>query len=295
VVGRRLDLRTTTPAGAPSSTRSGRAGKGRGDVAFQGETGAFSELAARQVFGGDSRRRPCGTFRDVVEAVATGRCRWGILPVENTLAGSVHNSFDLLLDHDVRIVGEIRLRIVHHLIAPRGVDRAAIRKVYAHPQAAAQCDRFLARNPGWRVYQVYDTAGSLKMILEEGCKDTAAIAGAEAAARFGMAILEEGIESDPRNYTRFVILGPPGRAPRGADKATLVYGARNEPGSLLKTLEVFRDFGLNLTRIESRPIPGRPWEYLFHVDVAGRPAAGLIARLRPHTTRLKVLGVYRSA
>ena len=313
VVGRRLDLRTTRPAGtaAVQARRNGRsaAGKKNGHsaarkngrssptqalVAFQGERGAFSEKAARQVFGPAGRLRPCQSFRDVFDAVTAGRARYGILPVENTLAGSIHENYDLLLEQEVSIVGECRLRIVHNLIGHPGVEMKEIRAVYAHPQAAAQCERFLARRPGWTVYQVYDTAGSVKMIKDEKRADAAAIASAGAADRFGMSVLEAGIENDPRNYTRFVLVAADAEETASADKVSLVYGTRNEPGALLRTLEVFRTHGVNLTKLESRPIPGRPWEYIFYVDLAGRAGKSMLTDLRKCTTQLKVLGLYPS-
>ncbi len=240
---------------------------------------------------------PTLSFRGVFEKVASGECRYGIVPIENTLGGSVHQNYDLLVEFDVHIVGETKLRVVHSLIANRGVRLEDIRRIYAHPQAAAQCEKFLRQRPAWSILQVYDTAGSVKMIKEEGAMDAAAIASTDAAARFDMEVLKEGIESDPRNYTRFLAIS---REPaRSGDKVSLVYGTANRPGALFRTLEVFARHKMNLTKLESRPIAGKPWEYLFYVDatedLSDRRLAAAIGILRKHTTFLKVLGIYPSA
>ncbi|MFQ5767014.1 MAG: prephenate dehydratase [Acidobacteriota bacterium] len=264
-------------------------------VAYQGEPGAFSERAVLEMFGAQTGTLPCRSFRQVFTAVTGGQVRYGILPLENSLAGSILENYDGLLEHDVQIVAECRLRVVHNLIANRGVSLQEIRRIYAHPQAAAQCDRFLLQHPDWTLFQVYDTAGSVKMIRDEGCRDGAAIAGDTAASTYGMDVLLAGIENDPSNTTRFVVISRPGETPAGTGKTTLVYGTRNEPGALLKTLEIFRDHGVNMTRLESRPIPGRPWEYLFYVDLVGTTGSALLDRLRRRTTRLKILGCYPEA
>ncbi len=292
VVGRRLALSTKRPA----TVRSGTASEA---VAFQGEPGAFSERAARSFFGEGMRTIPSPSFRDVFERVARGECGFGIVPVENSLTGSIHPNYELLLEHEVTIVGEVKLRIVHNLIALPGVTPEQVKRVYAHPQAAAQCERFLRVHPEWSVLQVYDTAGSVKMIRDEGARDGAAIASTEAAQRYGMEILREAIENDAQNYTRFLVLAAEARPNPAANKVSLAYGTKNEPGSLLKTLQIFADRGINLLKLESRPIAGRPWEYLFYVDLSGnvedRNVAEALVALRRETTLLKVLGGYPSA
>ena len=292
VVGRRLDLRTTRPA--PVVKREADK-EPEARCAFQGEHGAFSEKAARQVFGPDVSVLPCPSFRAVFEAVVRGRSPYGIIPIENSLGGTIRENYDLLLEHAVTVVGEHKLRVVHNLIANRGARLADIRKIYAHPQAAAQCDLLLRAHPEWVVYQVYDTAGSAKMIQDEAAMDGAAIAGAIVADELDMIVLQRGIESHPENYTRFLVLAPEGtEALAGAalNKSSLVYATPDEPGALLETLQVFARHRINLTRLESRPIPGRPWDYRFHVDLSGRPTVEMLAELREHTTELKVLGIY---
>ncbi len=292
VMGKRLDLSVKRPPVRPARGRAhGHA------VAFQGEHGAFSEKAARQVFGDFVKTAPCPAFRNVFEKVAGGECEHGILPVENTLGGSIHQNYDLLVEFDVHVVGETKLRVVHSLIANRGTRLEDIRRIYAHPQAAAQCEKFLRAHPSWSVLQVYDTAGSVKMIKEEKALDAGAIASADAGRRFDMEILKEGIESDPRNYTRFIVIS---REPaKAGDKVSLVYGTPNQPGALFRTLEIFAKHGMNLTKLESRPIAGKPWEYLFYVDaredLPRRQVASALKALREHTTFLKVLGNYPGA
>ena len=253
MVGKRLALSHKLPAPAKSSKKGHAASEA---VAFQGEHGAFSEKAVRQFFGDRAKTSPSGAFRDVFEKVVSGEAAFGVVPVENTLGGSVHQNYDLLVEFDVQIVGETKLRVVHNLIANKGTKFSDIKRIYAHPQAAAQCEKLLRQNPAWTILQVYDTAGSVKMIKEEKALDAAAIASSAAAKHFDMDILREGIESDPQNYTRFIVISR--EAAKAADKVSLVYAAENKPGALLRTLEVFAKRGINLSRLESRPIPASP-------------------------------------
>jgi 3-deoxy-7-phosphoheptulonate synthase len=296
VVGKRLDLSVKRPL-LPSSKPSKRAHASEA-VAFQGEPGAFSEKAARQYFGDRVKTSPSSSFREVFEKVVRGDVALGIIPVENTLGGSIHQNYDLLLEFDVQIVGETKLRVVHNLIANRGVGIERIRRIYAHPQAAAQCERLLRSHPQWQVLQVYDTAGSVKMIKEEKLLDAAAIASAEAARHFEMEILRQGIESDPRNYTRFIVISRESSA-RSGGKVSLVFAAENRPGALFRVLEVFSRRNVNLSKLESRPIPGRPFEYMFTVDLIGdvhdKSVAAALKDLKEHVTFHKVLGCYAPA
>jgi 3-deoxy-7-phosphoheptulonate synthase len=296
VVGKRLAL---SHHHLPSSKQPRKAhGHAHSDhVAFQGEPGAFSEKAARQYFGDSVRTAPTPSFREVFDRVASGEVLYGIVPVENTLGGSIHQNYDLLVEHDLHIVGETKLRVVHNLIANHGTKLEDIRRIYAHPQAAAQCERFLRQHPRWSILQVYDTAGSVKMIKEEKALDAAAIASSAAARHFDMDILKEGIESDPQNFTRFIVIA---REPaKSGNKVSLAYATENKPGALLRTLEVFSKKGLNLSKLESRPIPGKPFEYLFYVDFTGdlheKTVTSALKELREHTTFIKVFGSYPSA
>jgi 3-deoxy-7-phosphoheptulonate synthase len=301
VVGKRLGLSHRLPA--PKPGKKGHHSAHPEAVAFQGEHGAFSEKAARLFFGDRAKTSPSSSFRDVFEKVVSGDAGYGIVPVENTLGGSIHQNYDLLQEFDLQIVGETKLRVVHNLIANKGTKFTDIKRIYAHPQAAAQCEKLLRQHPQWSVLQVYDTAGSVKMIKEEKAMDAAAIASSAAAKHFDMDILREGIESDPQNYTRFVVLArePHDSAKNGSriDKVSLVYGTENSPGALFRTLEVFARRGVNLSRLESRPIPGKPFEYLFYVDLTGdlhdKAVAAALKELKEHITFVKVLGCYPSA
>src|ERR1700730_7533622 len=181
-------------------------------VAFQGERGAFSEDAARKLLGANIETIACRTFEEMFEAVATGAADAAAAPIENSLAGSVHKNYDLLMEHDLTITGETNLRIVHHLIAPPGVGLADIRRVHSHPVALAQCERFLRANPQFEVAPAYDTAGSVKMIIENNSGEDAAIAGATAAAVYSAEIIAESIEDNAKNFTRFLLLARPDRA-----------------------------------------------------------------------------------
>ena len=290
VVGRRLDLATTRPAPLEVWPDAPKA-----HCAYQGEPGAFSEKAARQVFGMETTCLPCSSFRSTFEAVANGSAPYGIVPVENTLGGIIPQVWDLLLETDLSVVAEHKLRVVHNLIANRGARLEDIRRIYAHPQAAAQCDRVLRQHPEWTVYQVYDTAGAALMIKNENAMDGAAIAGEQVAGQYDMVLLQQGIESHPENYTRFVVIAKNAQPATHPTKTTLVYVVADQPGTLMASLAVFSSRGLNLHKLESRPIAGRPWVYRFFVDVQGVVDDEALAELARYTTELKLIGRYPSA
>ena len=268
----------------------------QGPVAFQGEHGAFSEEAAAALFPRRVKTLQCATFRDVFAAVAGRKASCGVVPIENSLFGSIHENYDLLRTYDLRITGELNMRIVHALLAPRGVGLSAIRTIYSHPQAIGQCGRFLSRLKGREIVAVYDTAGAAKMVARSGRRDCAAIAGAGAARLYGLSVVRNGIESDPRNFTRFLVLGRSHVLPRGKAKTSLIFALHNVPGALVRALSAFTLRDVNLFKIESRPLVGRPWEYLFYLDIAGSvrdaQCARAIAHLRELSTYLKILGSY---
>jgi prephenate dehydratase len=268
-------------------------------IAFQGERGAFSEEAARLLGGRRARVIPCETFAAVFQSVTRGRASRCLVPIENTLAGSVYENYDLLLAHRLDIAGEINLRIVHNLIAFPGTTLQNLRQVYSHPVALAQCGRFFARHPKVEKVPFYDTAGSVKMLAERRTAGAAAIASRAAAQVYGARILATHLEDHHQNYTRFLVLGRRPAVSSRANKVSIVFSTRNLPGALFKCLSVFALRDIDLTKLESRPLRGRPWEYLFYVDFAGNTreerCRNALAHLAEVTNFLRVLGCYRSA
>lgn len=271
-------------------------------AAFQGERGAFSEQAARQLLGDDVRVRPCPRFEDLFRGLVDKQVDTAVVPIENTLHGSVHENYDHLQHFRVVIVGETRVRIVHNLIAPPGVTMKKIRRVYSHPVALNQCLRFFADHPELEKQVFYDTAGSVKMVMEEGLKDAAAIASSGAAGIYGARILQRSIEDDRENYTRFFLLRRPDdpravlkRSSKVVWKTSLVFTTRNIPGSLFRCLSAFALRDLNLTKIESRPLRGKAWEYLFYLDFHGHADDPVTRNALSHLTELaewRLLGSY---
>ncbi len=264
-------------------------------IAYQGVTGAYSEAAALRL-NASADLMSCLSFEDVFAAVDKRKATHGILPIENTIGGTIHRNYDLLLEHEFPIVGEIKLAVVHHLIVNRGTTLEQIKRVYSHPQGLAQCERFLRRLKGVEIVATYDTAGSAKMIKEEQLMDSAAIASERAARNFGLQVLQSGIQDHTHNMTRFLIvaqeetpLGPP-------DKTTIVFRLSNEAGALFKALSVFALRDIDLTKLESRPIPDRPFEYLFYADLSANPEEFRCARALMHLAEfapsLKTLGSY---
>src|SRR5215204_1664496 len=238
-------------------------------IAFQGEPGAYSEQAVFNYFG-EVETKPCESFDMVFDSVVSNACEYGLIPIENSLAGSIHQNYDLLLRHDLHIVGEYPLRVQHCLIALPGVKKEDIKKAISHPQALGQCAAYL-RGLGVKAESAYDTAGSVKMLKESGERDTAAIASRRAAELYGMQILEEGIEDNPENFTRFLAIQHEEFIPRedphqDLAKTSIVFTLKNQPGSLFKAMSVFALRDIDLTKIESRPLQGKPWEYLFYID-----------------------------
>ena len=268
-------------------------------VAFQGERGSFSEEAAYKLLGRSIRVRPYETFSAIFEAVATGQTKFCLAPIENTLAGSVYENYDLLLKHDLHIVGEVSLRIVHNLIAFPGTTLRTVRRVYSHPVALAQCSRFFARLPKLEKIPFYDTAGAVKMLAERHDRDAAAIASRTAVAVYHARILKTHLEDHRENYTRFLLLSKAAVVSRRANKVSIVFSTDNVPGALYKCLSVFALRDIDLTKMESRPLRGRPWEYFFYLDFIGNVkeerCRNALAHLGEVTNFLRVLGCYKRA
>ena len=269
-------------------------------AAFQGELGAFSQIAVQQLLGAKAKPTPCPRFDEVFRSLASKSVDAAVIPIENTLHGSVHENYDHLLHFNLPIVGETYVRISHQLIAAKGVTFDRVRRVFSHPVALNQCTRFFARHPELERVPFYDTAGSVKMLMEENLRDAAAIASSVASTLYGAKILERDIEDDPNNFTRFFLLNRTGETGRQvkskAWKTSLVFSTSNTPGALFRALSAFALRDISLAKIESRPIRGRPWEYLFYVDFDGRvddpKAAKALGHLEELADFLRVLGSY---
>jgi prephenate dehydratase len=268
-------------------------------IAIQGEPGSFSHEAALKLVPG-AEIIPCSLSIEVFAALDDQRADAAVIPIENSLAGSVLEHFDLLLNHDVKVVRESLLRIRHNLIAVAGASMDTIDRVFSHPVALAQCRRFLADHPTMKAISFYDTAGSVKQLVGLRDKHAAAIAS-EAAARFyGGEILVSGIEDNPENYTRFFLVrrSPDAKADPESNKVSIAFSVENRPGSLVDALSALSAQGTNLTKIESRPVQGRPWEYIFYVDCqisSSEEGTRALTALLEHCGMVKELGSYREA
>jgi prephenate dehydratase len=264
-------------------------------VAIQGERGSFSHAAALEALGQDIEIVPCPTFDALFAAVESGRGQRALLPIENSLTGSIHENYDRLESHRLHIVGETHLRVRQCLVARPGATLASIRRVASHPVALAQCRGFFAANPGIEPVAAYDTAGSVMDMVRGGLVSQAAIASALAAQIHGAVVLLEGIEDDPQNYTRFLILAREPGPIETATKTSIVFTLQNVPGALHRALGVFAGRGANLSKIESRPLRGRPWEYAFYLDVLGDPRGATgeaLEELRALAHEMRILGSY---
>jgi prephenate dehydratase len=266
-------------------------------IAIQGEAGSFSHEAARRL-APDCNIVPCTRSAEVFDRLERGSVAAAVIPIENSLAGSVTEHFDLLLARKVFIQQEFRLRIVHNLIAPPGVRRGDLRRAYSHPVALEQCRDFFRRNPKIEPMPFYDTAGSVKHVIENRLPDAAGIAGTQAAKVYKGHILAAGIEDDKRNFTRFFLIRRTRRILPGANKTSIAFSVKNIAGALFKALAVFALRDISLSKIESRPRRGRPWEYVFHADFLrgdDEPARNALRHLSEVADLVKVLGVYPAA
>jgi len=266
-------------------------------IAFQGEPGAYSEAAAL-TFAPSTEVLPCPSFEDVFAAVDAGRATHGILPMENSIGGSIHRNYDLLVEHELPIIGEVELRVDHCLLARPGTALADVRVVYSHPQALAQVEQFLSELRGVEVVAVYDTAGAAKMVRDGGRADAAAVASRRAGEVFGLAVLRESIQDFADNITRFCVVAKSAPEIPDANKTSIVFALHSKPGALFKALAGFALRDINLTKLESRPLRGQPWQYAFYVDVeVPRTHPGCeraLADLAEFSHWVRTLGSYRS-
>ena len=267
-------------------------------VVIQGEKGAFSHQAALQALGPDVEVLPRPAFEDLFTSVMEGQADRALVPIENSLAGSIHENYDRLRARPLHIVAETQLRIRHCLIGRPGSSLASIRRVASHPVALAQCRDFFAKHPNIEPMPAYDTAGSVMDLLRaDGPATQAAIASRLAAELYGGTILMEGLEDDPQNYTRFLLLAREPLAGVPTSKTSLVFTLRNAPGALHRALGAFAARGVDLAKLESRPLRGRPWEYAFYLDVLGDPAGVVgeaLEELRSLSGEFRILGSYPS-
>lgn len=265
-------------------------------LAIQGERGSFSEEAAIRLLGNGVEIRSCEHFEDVFRLTMAGEARYCVIPIENSLAGSIHKNYDLLVRHRLHIVREVNLRIRHNLIALPGVPFEKVEMVMSHPVALDQCEKFFNRFPRLTRRSAYDTSGSVKRIMEEELSTCAAIAGSRAAKFYGGETLMGNIEDNEENFTRFFLLSPSLETIDNADKTSIVFSFKNAPGALFNSLKVFALRNIDLTKIESRPIQGRPWEYLFYLDFLGnvteQATKDALGHLGEITEFLQVLGCY---
>ena len=268
-------------------------------VAFQGERGAFSEIAAIKFFGSSIEPVLCKTFEEIFKKINCKEADYGLLPIENSQTGGINEAHDLLLHQELFAVGEVKLKVEHCLITKDEIDFKLIKKVYSHPQALAQCEGFLSKNlPHCQIIPVYDTAGSVKMISNLTKNNIAAIASNWAAELYGLKIMRKGIQDNKHNYTRFLVLSSEISPDPKNNKTSIIFAVVSKPGALYKCLKEFALRDLNLTRLESRPSKQKPWEYIFYTDfekgLFEQSSREVLEELKKHTTFVKVIGTYYS-
>ncbi len=295
VVGKQLDY--TYLDKARMIRRLHEPGSAPVKAAYSGGPGSFSHKACLQFFGMDVPLQNCSAFREVFDLVDGEHAAFGILPLENSLTGSIHENYDLFLDYDLKIVGEVTLRIKHNLIGHENTTIEGIQRVYSHPQVFQQCKEFLEPHPTWDLIACQDTATCVARVKENNDPREAAIAGEDAARLYRMVMLKEGIEMNPRNFTRFAVISKHATLPGPKTKTSLIYSVSDHPGSLFETLRIFAEHNINLVKLESRPIHERSWEYLFYVDVdvdmSDEEHRHLLEQLQGKTEYFKYLGSYQ--
>lgn len=268
-------------------------------VAFQGERGAFSEVAARRILGDRIVPVCCDSFETLFDKVESGQAGYGVIPIENSLVGSIHRNYDLLLERHLHVVGETQLRVVHCLVAAPGVSLAKLTKVYSHPVALEQCRNFFRKHPRIAPLSYYDTAGAVKMLSKKAMPNSAAIAGPLAAELYDMKVLCKSIEDEKSNFTRFLLLRRRPISFKGAAKTSIVFSMADRPGGMFRALSVFALRDINLTKIESRPVRKKVWHYCFYIDFEGSIKEERVRHALDHLSEIshfiKILGSYPRA
>ena len=264
-------------------------------ITYQGETGAYSEMAVYKFFGNKIETLPCKDFRDVFESVKNNETPNGVIPIENSIEGSVNQNYDHFITYDLKICGEVAVKLAHVLITNPQTKFEDITTVYSHPQALGQCRKYLEKHK-WELIPTYDTAGSVKIIKEKQLLNAAAIASEKATDIYNMKIVARDIADNPSNYTRFLILSHEDAAPTGDDKTSIIFSAKHAPGTLYNALGEFASRNINLTRIESRPTKTTAWQYNFYLDFEGhrieKRCTEALQALEKYATFIKILGSY---
>jgi 3-deoxy-7-phosphoheptulonate synthase len=293
VIGKQLDTAQLERVRVIERRRQN--GSGRQRAGFMGRPGSFSHKACLQYFGDSVAAAGLPTFRSIFEAIKAAEIEYGVIPIENSLSGSIHENYDLMREYDLKIIGELQLRIMQNLLAKPGTELGDIRRVLSHPQGFEQCRRFLSQH-SWEHVAVGDTAAAAERVSNSENPGDAAIANQSAADHYGLAVVAHGIEDNPRNFTRFVVVSREPIESRKAAKTSLICSVRNEPGALFAILKVFAENQINMIKLESRPIPGEPWRYMFYIDVEADLQAPQHATVRKQiadrSEYLKILGCY---
>lgn len=265
-------------------------------AAFIGEYGAYSHKASLGYFGEDIKPVPMKTFKDIFQAVQTGICQYGIIPLENSLSGSIHENFDLLQEYDLKIIGEITIRVEHALIANENASKNDIKKILGPPPALSQCKNYLDQYPDIELVPVKATSSAVRYVKDSGDKHTAAIGSTMAAKIFKMNILERSIEDNPRNYTRFAIIAKEIKGNKKVNKTSIIFSTGNKPGALFEVMKIFSEYQINMVKLESRPMLGKPWEYMFYADIEADlehpDLAPVMEKLNEKSENLRILGRY---
>ncbi|WP_457551478.1 3-deoxy-7-phosphoheptulonate synthase [Desulfobacula sp.] len=265
-------------------------------AAFIGEFGSYSHKASLGYFGEEITPVPMKTFKDIFTAVQTGTCQYGVIPLENSLSGSIHENFDLLQEYDLKIIGEITIRVKHALVAHENISKKEIKKIFAPPPAFSQCKNYLDQYPDIELIPVTATSSAVRHVKDSGDTTAAAIGSTMAAKIFHMNILEESIEDNPRNYTRFAIIARKIKGFKTVSKTSIIFSTGNKPGALFEVMKIFSEYQINLVKLESRPMLGKPWEYMFYADleadIQAPELAGVMEKLEKKSENLRILGQY---